>query len=468
MGVNGEVVIKVFELLETGAEALVYVLDHKNAGETKSIIQDLKFLVSSVEEVIEPIKSSMAVNVNQRRKSIVEEAASKLTEKFGTITGETSTDVAIAQLFGTFLVWKVEIEQLLKNVEPGLYESRQQCKKDIDRLLGIAENYLYSAYPEEAEDIYRYIASVDQKNAVVNFRLGEIYNRTGRIHESHKHHMQAIQGDVPVTQFLFDESNPLREYRYEAVEEHITLHCPLCGKQGVWHSCYNMVTNQDFIIGFNPVRVWVYCNDCHHIHAWNHPVDIGSLLENTAFDFNLNPKVQFLSGIGTVMRDLRKIAKGNRLLEVGIGAGEMTAVAKEYLFDVTGIDIRKAYANAVGNMLGVNVIVKDFMMYDTGDTFDVICMGDVLEHLPEPVKALKKVHDLLRENGVLWVSTPNFDSAYARIMKDKDPMWRVCEHLNYFSFTSLQAVLETEGFQVVDYKSSNHYYGSMEITAVKK
>jgi 2-polyprenyl-3-methyl-5-hydroxy-6-metoxy-1,4-benzoquinol methylase len=107
------------------------------------------------------------------------------------------------------------------------------------------------------------------------------------------------------------------------------------------------------------------------------------------------------------------------------------------------------------------------MDFETDDLFDIIILGDVLEHIPNPSKMLEKAYNLLDKEGVIWISTPNFESAFSYIMKDKDPMWRVCEHLNYFSYISLKKTLEKTGFKTVDYKISQHYNGCMEITAIK-
>jgi 2-polyprenyl-3-methyl-5-hydroxy-6-metoxy-1,4-benzoquinol methylase len=165
---------------------------------------------------------------------------------------------------------------------------------------------------------------------------------------------------------------------------------------------------------------------------------------------------------------ISQIAKGPRLLEVGVGAGEFSAVAKEFLFDVTGLDIRPKYAETVSKMLDIPVFTEDFQKFDSEEKFDVLVMGDVIEHMQDPVGALRKAHSLLSDQGVLWISTPNFESAFAMVKKDADPMWRIVEHLNYFSFRSLSKWLNIIGFDVVNYNVSAHYNGSMEVTAIKR
>lgn len=50
-------------------------------------------------------------------------------------------------------------------------------------------------------------------------------------------------------------------------------------------------------------------------------------------------------------------------------------------------------------------------------------MGDVLEHMLQPVKVLEKVKQMLSEDGVLWISPPNYNCAYARMEKFSHCMW---------------------------------------------
>ena len=67
----------------------------------------------------------------------------------------------------------------------------------------------------------------------------------------------------------------------------------------------------------------------------------------------------------------------------------------------------------------------DITNYETAKQYDVIVMGDVLEHVIEPVKVLKKVKQMLKKDGILWISTPNYNSAYARMEKFTHCMWRL-------------------------------------------
>lgn len=339
---------------------------------------------------------------------------------------------------------------------------------ELENLFKEAESCL-NRDDEKALSIYkRVVAEKSPYAALACFRIGEICNRLMDPIASFESHQLAYKLNPHFSKVLVKEDHPSYHYVYSEPEEITVDHCPLCGMKGSPYACYNATTSLDFIHGFHPIRLWMCCDECHHLFAGHYPVQLGELLRNTAFEFNLNPKTYLFSKLSPTLMYISQIAPGSRLLEVGVGAGEFSAVAKEFLFDVTGLDIRPKYAEAISKMLQIPVYTEDFQTFQTEQKFDVLVMGDVIEHMQDPVGAIRKAHSLLSDQGVLWISTPNFESAFSMVMKDKDPMWRIVEHLNYFSFRSLQKWLNAVGFEIVNYQVSGHYNGSMEVTAIKR
>lgn len=334
-----------------------------------------------------------------------------------------------------------------------------------------AENLLSQDMDDQAKNIYLKLLNDKDFSPLVYYRLGEIENRNKNIEKSYYYHKKSFELDKNLSSKITSNNHPHHNYQYQDVEEIKIEKCSLCNNSAELHSCYNTITNIDFIPGFNPIRKWRICNKCNHIFADNYPKNIKQIISNTSPDQHLNPNVHLLHLLGNRLSDIRKqYVKGDRLLEVGTGAGELTSVAKELLFDIIGIEIRPIYAKKVSDILNVPIYSIDFMDFETktNNLFDIIILGDVLEHVSYPIKMLEKVYNLLNKEGVVWISTPNFESAYSYILKDKDPMWRVCEHLNYFSYVSLKKILEIIGFNIVDYKLSQHYNGCMEIVAIKQ
>jgi 2-polyprenyl-3-methyl-5-hydroxy-6-metoxy-1,4-benzoquinol methylase len=333
--------------------------------------------------------------------------------------------------------------------------------KEAERLLNKEDEMALSLYK-------RIVDEEPQFSALAYFRMGEICNRLKDPLASFKFHQLAYAANNHFSKVLVKEDHPSYHYEFTNPIETLVEKCPLCGEKGLPYACYNATTSLDFIHGFHPIRLWMCCDDCHHLFAYNYPVQLGELLTNSSFEFNLIPKTNLFSRISPIVMMISQIAPGSRLLEVGVGGGEFSAVAKEFLFDVTGLDIRPKYAEAVSRMLSISVFTEDFQKFHSDERFDVLVMGDVIEHMQDPVGAIRKAHSLLAEQGVLWISTPNFESAFSMVMKEADAMWRIVEHLNYFSFRSLKKWLDIVGFDVVNYNVSGHYNGSMEVTAIKR
>lgn len=339
---------------------------------------------------------------------------------------------------------------------------------DTVSIFNKAEELLDQGREQEAFILYADLRGAHHLAPLAFYRMAEILNRQQQPEESLKHHRTAFELDPHLARGVNNTDHPCYDYVYSFVEQTNITKCPMCGEEGRPHSCYNAVTKPDFTPGFDPIRLWMYCDCCHHIFASNYPSDLGSVLRNHTHGSHLSPRHEVFPALGRVLSNIRKRAPGNSFLEIGVGAGEMAAVAKEFLFDVTGIDIRPAYAEAASKMLDIPIHAIDFLDFKPDQPYDVICMGDVLEHTTEPVRMLRQAISLLSPGGVLWISTPNFESAFSRVTGDKSPLWRACEHLNYFCYRSLKAMLESMGAPVADYAVSRHCLGTMEITAVRK
>ena len=71
------------------------------------------------------------------------------------------------------------------------------------------------------------------------------------------------------------------------------------------------------------------------------------------------------------------------------------------------------------------------------ESFDVVTMWDILEHIPDPVPFLRRAASLLRPGGLIFVKVPNPDSLEARVFGGRWPLL-LPEHLNYFNLRTLQ------------------------------
>jgi SAM-dependent methyltransferase len=72
------------------------------------------------------------------------------------------------------------------------------------------------------------------------------------------------------------------------------------------------------------------------------------------------------------------------------------------------------------------------------ETFDLIIMRGVIEHLPDPRVSAPKIPFLLKPDGYLYIAaTPNVDSFCADIYREKWNQFHPIRHLKYFSVKTI-------------------------------
>ncbi len=151
--------------------------------------------------------------------------------------------------------------------------------------------------------------------------------------------------------------------------------------------------------------------------------------------------------------------KQRRLLDIGSGPGFFLLNGKNRGWDVKGIE-PSVKAAEHSRELGLDVD-NIFFTEQTAPhlgTFDVVNMGEVLEHIPDPVALLRLVHCCLNDNGIVSIIVPNDFNPFQLVLRDHigfDPWWvGPPHHLNYFDFYSLPKLLEKSGFELVHKEST--------------
>jgi len=132
---------------------------------------------------------------------------------------------------------------------------------------------------------------------------------------------------------------------------------------------------------------------------------------------------------------------GVRYLEVGCGEGALLAGAAARGAHATGIELSEADCALARTQSDANVICAAFEEVAFGEPFDVIACSHALEHARDPLAWLRRMRELLKPEGVLFVAVPNVMRPHGSI---KRAFQR--QHLYYFSPSTLPLALATTGF----------------------
>ena len=216
---------------------------------------------------------------------------------------------------------------------------------------------------------------------------------------------------------------------------------------------------------------WKRCATCTHVFTDGYFTD-----EALAVVFgktNQNQKVghdiegQRMVSARIVERVLPFQHKGN-WLDIGFGNGSLLFTADEFGFSCAGVELRRDNVAQL-NAMGIEAHCIDIEILDQPGRYSVISMCDVLEHMPYPVPALKAVHRLLKDDGVLFLSMPNMDSVVWNAMNgaSTNPYWGELEHYHNFGRRRLFELLRENGLEPVKFGLSERYRACMEVVAEK-
>jgi len=102
-----------------------------------------------------------------------------------------------------------------------------------------------------------------------------------------------------------------------------------------------------------------------------------------------------------------RCGQGHKLLDIGCGNGDFLALAREMGFAATGCEPDSASV-AICRAQGLDVMEGDaFHLELQENTFDVITMNHVLEHVVDQAALLSRAYRLLAPGGRIWVCLPN-------------------------------------------------------------
>jgi SAM-dependent methyltransferase len=151
-----------------------------------------------------------------------------------------------------------------------------------------------------------------------------------------------------------------------------------------------------------------------------------------------------------VSRVCARFTSRSRLLDVGCGSGAfLHAIGTLTGCEVCGVDLSRAAVVAAKQAHGVEVFAGTLPEAPFADeSFDVVTAWWYLEHVPNPVEVLRKVHQLLKPDGRCIMGVPNVDSFNARVFRDRWFHLDCPRHLYLYSPATISRLLEQAGLVV--------------------
>ncbi|MEO4007257.1 class I SAM-dependent methyltransferase [Flavobacterium sp. CAU 1735] len=137
------------------------------------------------------------------------------------------------------------------------------------------------------------------------------------------------------------------------------------------------------------------------------------------------------------------------LLDIGAGTGDFLLEAQSQGWNAIGIEPSE---KAKGIAIGKGIQFSDTLEQLENQSFDVITMWHVLEHVPDLENQIATLKRLLKPTGTIIIAVPNYKSYDANYYGAFWAAYDVPRHLWHFSKTSIEKLFGREHIQLVKIK----------------
>ena len=153
----------------------------------------------------------------------------------------------------------------------------------------------------------------------------------------------------------------------------------------------------------------------------------------------------------------RHLNSPGSVLDVGCGNGRLLFLARKDGWTVRGLELSGFLAESTKRTIDIDVDVGDLLEYKTTGKFDLVILRHVLEHIPDPIRAMSRINALLTIGGHSILEFPNIEGLDLRIKrsleriglrKKRYPESYRPGHCNEFCRESFTFLLAKTGFRL--------------------
>lgn len=242
--------------------------------------------------------------------------------------------------------------------------------------------------------------------------------------------------------------------------------CPVCGNNSfkkIIKCIDHMVTGEEFDL--------VQCNQCGFIQTYPIPTidKIGKYYQSENYISHTNTNKGLINQIYHFVRKktlkgkldlINSLTKKGKLLDVGCGTGYFLKECKEDGWGIVGMEPDPS-ARALASEITGEKIKNDIK--EINETFDIITLWHVLEHMHNLKESIEKLKSLLKPNGKLIIAVPNCESYDAQTYGQYWAAYDVPRHLYHFTKDTMNKLITNNGMKIKEIKPMkfDSFYVSM-------
>ncbi|MCC6165591.1 MAG: class I SAM-dependent methyltransferase [Caldilineaceae bacterium] len=242
-----------------------------------------------------------------------------------------------------------------------------------------------------------------------------------------------------------------------------TTTCNLCGSPS---ASYRYTLADYYLQRFDVEATLVQCSQCGLVYQNPRPTlaemsehyppeyplyqtgkgrQPGRLLQ-WAYDYGMRKRGRFVT----------RHKQTGALLDVGCATGVfLDGMRRQGTWELHGVELTPEVAKIARRERSLDVFAGTLEEASYPDqSFDVVTLWDVLEHLHDPTATLREIHRILKDDGLLVIRVPNLASWDAQWFGRYWAGLDAPRHLYVFTPQTLAQMLQRAGFDVIDESSA--------------
>ena len=178
--------------------------------------------------------------------------------------------------------------------------------------------------------------------------------------------------------------------------------------------------------------------------------DSQNYISHTDSKFNLFDKIYQIVKSYTLRSKINLLKKycstNGSVLDIGCGTGDFLVTSQANGWDITGVETNSKAKQLAENK---NVKVHTTSQGLPDNSFDIITMWHVLEHVYDVDAQIIELKRLIKPNGTIIIAVPNYKSFDAKLYGRHWAAFDVPRHLTHFSKSSIKILFEKQKMSVI-------------------
>jgi len=231
-------------------------------------------------------------------------------------------------------------------------------------------------------------------------------------------------------------------------------YCPVCGNDSFkQHSVVTdyFLTKKEFSIS--------QCKKCDFLFTNPYPDDsiISEYYKSDSYLSHPKSKFSIFSLVYNLIRRLniknkyRVVTKGievGNVLDIGCGSGDFLNYCKEHNWKIYGVEPNTEAREFASKRVGEEIFHPDHQKYFQSQSFDLITLWHVLEHIDDLDVQFAEIKRILKSTGRLVIALPNYKSYDANLYGNFWAGWDVPRHLHHFDRSTISILAKRYGFNL--------------------